>query len=117
MFCKQPDTTPGSLGKPLTSISQNIEHAWVSSLGPRPEPRSYVDRLSELNIGLWTDIPISNEYAATAIRMYLETEHPLIARFDSSLFVRDLIDGRGENCSYLLVNALLCHAIVRMLST
>lgn len=97
----------------LTQASENIQSAGVNNLRPFISQTTYMDSLSELNISLWTDIPISNEYAATAIRMYLETEHPVIARFDSSLFIRDLIDGRGENCSYLLVNALLCHATVR----
>lgn len=72
----------------------------------RPHP------LNGINIQIWTDVQIASEYAAAAISLYLETEHPVIARFDSDLFIRDLTSGRTENCSSLLVNALLAHAMV-----
>lgn len=104
----------------LTQARDYIKTAWFRTSRPtsqqRKEQQPYLDRLCELQIQLWTDIPITNGYAAAALRMYLETEHPVIARFESTLFIRDLIEGRGEYCSYLLVHALLCHAIVSLLN-
>ncbi|KAL7933902.1 N-terminal fungal transcription regulatory domain-containing protein [Trichoderma chlorosporum] len=64
-------------------------------------------RLYQLNISHWTNIPISNEAAARAISLYLETDHPLLGYFDPDLFVSDLIDLKHDYCSPMLVNALL----------
>lgn len=96
----------------LTCASEKISTALVrdTNTGPRPGLRSF--GLNGLDIKLWTNITISNEFAAAAISLYLETEHPLIARFDSNLFVHDLLEGRTKHCSRLLVHALLGEALV-----
>ncbi|KAL7809059.1 N-terminal fungal transcription regulatory domain-containing protein [Trichoderma gracile] len=64
-------------------------------------------RLSNLNISHWTNVSISNEYAARAISLYLETDHPLLGFFEPNQFVSDLTTGKTDYCSRLLVNALL----------
>ncbi|KAL7941836.1 N-terminal fungal transcription regulatory domain-containing protein [Trichoderma barbatum] len=64
-------------------------------------------RLHQLNISYWTNAPISNEVAARAISMYLETDHPLLGYFDPSSFVSDLINLKHDYCSPMLVNALM----------
>lgn len=69
-------------------------------------------RLEKLKISHWTDVPISNYRAAAAISHYLQTEHPLIALFNASLFVGDLVGRRERYCSPFLVNALLAYAMV-----
>lgn len=71
-------------------------------------------RLSKLNIAEWTKVPITSEVAAHAISLYLETDHPLLGFFEPDLFIADLIDGRTEYCSSLLVNSLLYWACVSM---
>ncbi|KJZ69189.1 hypothetical protein HIM_11422 [Hirsutella minnesotensis 3608] len=71
-------------------------------------PAPYCDnRLSRLRIVNWTTVPVSNEFAAGAISLYLETDQPILGLFDADLFVQDLVEPRSRFCSSLLVNALL----------
>ncbi|KID99238.1 N-terminal fungal transcription regulatory domain-containing protein, partial [Metarhizium majus ARSEF 297] len=64
-------------------------------------------RLGKLEIGNWTDVPITNQVAARAISIYLETDHPLLGYFDPALFVSDLVAAKTDYCSRILVNALM----------
>jgi hypothetical protein len=82
--------------------------------GPFPK-RLYVDdRLQRLDIEYWTCVPISNEFAASVISLYLEVDHPIFGLFDSDLFLQDLIDHRLRFASPFLVSALLYFACVRV---
>ncbi|KIW32088.1 uncharacterized protein PV07_03660 [Cladophialophora immunda] len=79
-------------------------------LGPQPPPRYPLDpRLGGLNIEFWTNVSISNEFAAGAISLYLETDHPFLGLFDADLFVDSLVSCSLRFCSSLLVNALLSY--------
>ena len=69
-------------------------------------------RLHELDISFWTSVPISNEFAANVISLYLETDHPLLGIFDPALFISDLVTWKLQFCSRLLVNAILYWACV-----
>ncbi|KAF4985316.1 hypothetical protein FGRMN_11236 [Fusarium graminum] len=68
------------------------------------------DRLQYLNISLWTNVPISDKSAAEAISLYLQTNQPWWALFDTDLFVNDLINANTRFCSRMLVNAVLAWA-------
>ena len=70
------------------------------------------ERLGHIVISTWTKVPVTNEFAARAISLYLETDHPLLGLFDADLFLDDLVSGQINFCSPLLVNALLCWACV-----
>ncbi|EXJ68129.1 uncharacterized protein A1O5_08744 [Cladophialophora psammophila CBS 110553] len=60
-------------------------------IGPQPPPRFCVDpRLGGLSIEFWTNVSISNEFAAGAISLYLETDHPFLGLFDADLFIDSL---------------------------
>ncbi|KAI9170621.1 pantothenate transporter liz1 [Paramyrothecium foliicola] len=78
--------------------------------GPSPKPTYVDDRLQRLDIGYWTCVPISNEFAASVISLYLEIDHPVFGLFDSNLFLQDLVDHRLRFSSPFLVCALLCFA-------
>ncbi|PSR85566.1 hypothetical protein BD289DRAFT_482675 [Coniella lustricola] len=67
-------------------------------------------RLHNVNISRWTEVAVSNEFAAKAMSLYLQTDHPLFGLFDADLFLNDLTSGQLNFCSPLLVNALLCWA-------
>lgn len=69
-------------------------------------------RLAQLDISNWTNVIISNEYAARTISLYLETDHPLLGFFEPNLFVASLTAGKTDYCSPMLVNALLYWASV-----
>ena len=79
----------------------------------RPQPLCD-SRLKDLTISTWTCIPISDGYAACVISRYLATDHPVLGFFDSDLFVRDLVSGRTDFCSPLLVASVLYWGCVSM---
>ncbi|KAK8091857.1 hypothetical protein PG997_002218 [Apiospora hydei] len=74
-------------------------------------PPPYIDeRLSRLQIDYWTSVPISNDFAATVISVYLEVDHPFYAFFDADHFLSDLVSLEITFCSPFLVSSLLSHA-------
>jgi hypothetical protein len=70
--------------------------------------------LQKMDIMLWTSVPITNQFFADVISLYLATDHPLLGVFDAELFVGDLIGGTLNFCSPFLVNSLLAFASVSM---
>ena len=72
------------------------------------------ERLLRLEISNWTDVMVTNEQAARAISVYLETDHPILGLFDADLFLEDLVNTRPNFCSRLLVSSLLSFAFVRL---
>ncbi|KAM7187410.1 hypothetical protein V8F20_010995 [Naviculisporaceae sp. PSN 640] len=67
-------------------------------------------RLRYLNIAHWTNIKISNRFAAEAITIYLRMNQTLWAFFHTDLFLDDLVSGETRFCSQMLVNAVLAWA-------
>jgi hypothetical protein len=82
-------------------------------VGPSLQPRYANPRLSRLNIKFWSTVSVTNHYAAEAISLYLETDHPLIALFDPDTLLDALVEADLDQCSSFLVNALLAFASVR----
>jgi hypothetical protein len=77
------------------------------------QAQKYCDsRLNDLRVDFWTKVPISNEFAAAAISVYLENEHAILGFFDADLFLTNLIDHSLDYCSPFLVSSLLCLACV-----
>ena len=73
----------------------------------------YIDhRLDRLNIRMWINAPITNQFAAGAISLFMANEQPLVAFFDPDLFLDDLISGGETYCSSLLVSSLMFFACV-----
>ncbi|KAF5588573.1 conidial development fluffy [Fusarium pseudocircinatum] len=71
----------------------------------------YIDpRLHRVEISHWTSIPISNQFAAEAITLYLNMNQPWWAFFDTDLLLDDLVNDETNFCSSMLVNALLAWA-------
>ena len=78
-----------------------------------PQIPSYCDdRLTYLEIDYWTKVPLSNVFAASAISMYLENDHPILGFFDADLVLTDLINQQLTFCSAFLVSSLLYLACV-----
>ena len=77
-----------------------------------PQPPLCDQRLGQLQISKWTDVPITDNMAAAAISLYLETDHPVLGLFDDDLFLNDLVAHKRDFCSPLLVSALLCSSLV-----
>jgi hypothetical protein len=72
------------------------------------------DRLGQIVIEKWTDVPIESQTAGKIISFYLTTDHPLLGLFDADLFLRDLVSGDNNFCSPMLVNAVLAWASVSL---
>ncbi|KAK7935942.1 conidial development fluffy [Apiospora marii] len=75
--------------------------------GPSEDPEYCDERLKDLNIGYWTRVPLDNAFAASAISLYLESEHPFFGAFDADLVIDDLVYQRVDFCSPLLAVSLL----------
>jgi hypothetical protein len=105
-----------SPSRPNSAISERF-HAMMSSgndrkAGPEPASTYYDKRLASLNIEFWTTVRVTSHYAASAISLYLETDHPVFGLFDAELFITDLIDCKFGYCSPFLVSSLLAFASV-----
>lgn len=73
---------------------------------PGPPPRD--PALNELDMSKWTTVPVSDDFAAKAISLYLATDHSLLCPFNRDLFIQSLIvPDLGAYCSPSLVNALM----------
>ncbi|KAH8664463.1 hypothetical protein BX600DRAFT_300680 [Xylariales sp. PMI_506] len=102
-FLKMPSPsseTSDSLLKPAYLPQPNME---TSNLG-------WDERLSRLQIGFWTMVPISNQLAAVIISRYLQAEQAIIGVLDAELFLSDLVDRSPRFCSAFLVSSVLYHA-------
>ena len=71
-------------------------------------------RLRVLRIAYWTTVPISNNFAASVISLYLTNQHPVLGTFDAGLFLDDLVAQKLRYCSPLLVNSILHFGCVCM---
>jgi hypothetical protein len=106
--------TPGLSSTPSSAFGKQQESAFRVLVGPAMS--GYYDpRFSQLNISFWTSVSISNHVAASAISLYLETDHPVSGLFDSELFIQSLIKQEFEFCSPFLVSSLLAWALVSSL--
>ncbi|KAI0138516.1 hypothetical protein F4776DRAFT_654301 [Hypoxylon sp. NC0597] len=69
---------------------------------------SYCDeRLHDLRVGFWTDVMITNDFAARVISLYITTDNPLLGLFSPHLFITDLVNQGDRFCSRFLFNALM----------
>jgi hypothetical protein len=105
------DTTPILVPVLLSPLSTETKSKRRPSDPARIRP--YVDRrLDQLDVSYWTQIPISNEFAAHVLSNYFEIYHPVLGSFDTDLFLADLTEHKLNNCSVFLFNALMAHACV-----
>lgn len=78
-------------------------------------PDYYYDpSLAHLKIAFWTDVPVTDHWAAAAITMYLEMDHPVLGLFDPVWFVDRLVSHKIDYVTRLLVNSLLAYASVSL---
>ncbi|PVH95427.1 hypothetical protein DM02DRAFT_617915 [Periconia macrospinosa] len=72
---------------------------------------NYVDaRLDHIHVRRWTDVAITDELAARALDLYLVNDTPWWAYFDIDLFLQDMVSGKVQFCTRLLVNSVLAWA-------
>ncbi|KAI1143862.1 hypothetical protein F5Y05DRAFT_362848 [Hypoxylon sp. FL0543] len=110
----RPDMNQSQVGRSnedrntATPIDTDSVVSHFRSHTPAGHESDYFDeRFRHLRIGFWTDIEITNEFAAQIISLYLRTDHPLLGLFDPYLFVADLVDQKNDFCSRFLVHSLM----------
>lgn len=84
----------------------------ASSSDGETVPRYFDSRLARLKIAFWTSVGATDEYAARAISLYLQTDYPVFGLFDADLFIRDLVEFNFDYCSAFMVSSLLAFASV-----
>lgn len=101
-------------GETSQTYTRSLEQVQSTSK-PSNHPKYCDARLEHLNIDFWTSVPVTNEDAASAISLYIETHHPIWCFFDASQFISDLIACKIDSdstCSPLMLSALLAFALV-----
>lgn len=100
---------PGSLSrwtppaKAQTIDPNQLFHARTSSLIDK-----YIDdRLGLVDFSRWTDVRVTDEFAAKVLSLYLKVYHPFLGFFDADLFLTNLVSGETRFCSRLMVNSIL----------
>lgn len=73
------------------------------------------NRLHKLRINHWTEVPISDAFAAAVISHFLQTNHAVVGQFDADLFLTDLVERRARFCSPFLVSCYMYLACVSVL--
>jgi hypothetical protein len=84
----------------------------VPNIRPQLTKGWFDAQLSHVNIALWTRVPVSNQFAAGAISLYLDTDHSFLGLFNAEWFVGALVGGTLDFCSPFLVSSLLAFACV-----
>ncbi|KAK2007085.1 hypothetical protein LZ32DRAFT_542628 [Colletotrichum eremochloae] len=92
---------------PDNDTTRDIPSEGISGGSRQSDPLLCDERLKDLKINYWTDVSMTDDYAARVISLYLTTDHPLLGVFDPRLFISDLVGRRHAHCSRLLVNALM----------
>ncbi|OTB20707.1 hypothetical protein K445DRAFT_372281 [Daldinia sp. EC12] len=66
----------------------------------------------DADVAYWTNVTTDNHLLRRLLTSYLYYQHPWTAAFHMDYFIRDMMSGRTEFCSSLLVNSVLAAACV-----
>jgi hypothetical protein len=72
-------------------------------------------RLSSVRAAKWTSVTTDNALVSKLLAVFLQYEYPRTRVFQKDLFLDDLVQGKTDFCSSLLVNCILANAAVRSL--
>lgn len=70
-------------------------------------------RLSSVKATKWTSVTTDNALVSKLLAIFFQYEYPRICIFQKDLFLDDLVRGKTDFCSSLLVNCILANAAVR----
>ncbi|KAI2613314.1 hypothetical protein GGR54DRAFT_616158 [Hypoxylon sp. NC1633] len=76
-------------------------------LSPGQEVSYCDEQLRDLQVSFWTDVDITDEFAARVISLYITTDHPILGVFSPDLFIADLVNKRNKYCSRFLFHSLM----------
>ncbi|EME40086.1 hypothetical protein DOTSEDRAFT_74819 [Dothistroma septosporum NZE10] len=106
----EPYENPDAVARALLGFGNPpCQHSLADSAtyGPQIALEFCDTRLRDLQISHWSTVPVSNDFAASVISLYLQNMHPVLGTFDAELFVKDLVGHGLRYCSPFLVNAVL----------
>lgn len=111
-FARETHGLPMQISLPATvdttlSIARGAKAAPIQLFLP-----CYDERLRQLSIRDWTEVPVSNELATAALSNFFSIDHALLGYFDVDLFLSSLIERNSRFCSRFFVSALLYYAFV-----
>jgi hypothetical protein len=69
--------------------------------------------LNDAKISRWTNVSKDDALMRDLLRVMFRCEYQFTAAFHKDLFLQDLVAGRKDFCSSMLVNVLLAYACVR----
>ncbi|KAI0834852.1 hypothetical protein F5Y06DRAFT_289573 [Hypoxylon sp. FL0890] len=92
---------------PLPIDAASAGRRFQLPLSPSAEVRYCNERLRDLRVGYWTDVMVTDDFAARVISLYLTTDHPLLGLFSPYLFITDLVNHEDRFCSRFLFHALM----------
>ncbi|KAI0168839.1 hypothetical protein GGR52DRAFT_493079 [Hypoxylon sp. FL1284] len=93
------------LSSPIKSIT--TDRQFILPINAREKIGYYDASLHALRVEFWTDIPVTNDFAAQVISLYIATDHPVLGLFHPDLLVADLVSCRNKFCSRFLFHALM----------
>jgi hypothetical protein len=70
-------------------------------------------RLSSVKAAKWTSVTTDDALVVKLLAVFLQYEYPRTRVFQKDLFLDDLVQGKTNFCSSLLVNCILANAAVR----
>ena len=97
-------------GQPESSLSSKLEYPNFPLTPPVQAAQLIDSRISKIRISHWTTITSDDQLAGSLLQTYLMYEHLTITAFKKDYFLDDMLAGRDQFCSPLLVNAVLAAA-------
>lgn len=64
-------------------------------------------RLHFLQVDFWTDVDVTNDFAARVISLYITTDLPVLGLFSPRLLIDDLVNQQSTFCSRFLFHSLM----------
>ncbi|KAI1373399.1 hypothetical protein F4677DRAFT_429521 [Hypoxylon crocopeplum] len=100
-------TEAGEIDPPPPMSTNSVGRQFQLPTGSGHEFGYCDERLHDLQVDFWTDVAITNDFAARVISLYITTDHPLLGVFSPDLFITDLVNQQYRFCSRFLFHALM----------
>ncbi|KAG4222674.1 hypothetical protein PC116_g28852 [Phytophthora cactorum] len=71
----------------------------------------------DADVAHWTNVTTDNHLLRRLLTSYLYYQHPWTAAFHMDYFVKDMMSGKTDFCSSLLVNSVLAAACVSLVDS
>ena len=97
-------------GRNAPSPSRTVPDLEPQFLIPYHNAELVEPRIRSVRAGLWTTVTNDNVLVHNLLHYYFLCQYPSFAVFSKDAFLDDIVDGRPDYCSKLLVNSILASA-------